>query len=196
MDWHVSTEIDLLSTYCIKLCCLHRIVHCTTGRESERVCEDRMLVCRKQQCPMWICLCLCVCYTPCVFSFVGYTRLFFMQFPINGITIIKAERFFSTEKFPSTVRTAVFVRLLLLFIECRTMWNAKQLIYFLFSFILFFAVDDASGHYTPGLFYGNHYWIGSLSLCNTIYKAPSSITPFIAPGNSKFTSSIRRAYRD
>lgn len=33
-----------------------------------------------------------------------------------------------------------------------------------------FTVDDASGHYTTGLFYGNNYWTGSLSLCKTIYK--------------------------
>ncbi|XP_036345810.1 nose resistant to fluoxetine protein 6-like, partial [Rhagoletis pomonella] len=29
--------------------------------------------------------------------------------------------------------------------------------------------DDASGHYTSGFFYGNNYWLGSLSLCESIY---------------------------
>lgn len=33
-----------------------------------------------------------------------------------------------------------------------------------------FAVDDASGHYTTGFFYGNNYWTGSLALCRNIYK--------------------------
>lgn len=55
-------------------------------------------------------------------------------------------------------------------------------------------MDDASGHYTPGLFYGNHYWIGSLSLCNTIYKAPSSITPIITTGNLEFASHFGEAH--
>lgn len=31
-------------------------------------------------------------------------------------------------------------------------------------------MDDASGHYTSGFFYGNNYWMGSLSLCQSIYK--------------------------
>ncbi|XP_037932591.1 nose resistant to fluoxetine protein 6-like [Teleopsis dalmanni] len=30
-------------------------------------------------------------------------------------------------------------------------------------------VDDASGHYTSGFFYGNNYWMGSLSLCKSIH---------------------------
>ncbi|EDW26102.1 GL26963 [Drosophila persimilis] len=29
-------------------------------------------------------------------------------------------------------------------------------------------VDDASGHYTSGFFYGNNYWMGSLALCDAI----------------------------
>ncbi|XP_067638843.1 nose resistant to fluoxetine protein 6-like isoform X2 [Eurosta solidaginis] len=32
------------------------------------------------------------------------------------------------------------------------------------------AVDDASGQYTSGFFYGNNYWLGSLSLCESIYR--------------------------
>lgn len=31
-------------------------------------------------------------------------------------------------------------------------------------------MDDASGHYTTGYFWGNNYWTGSLSLCRSIYK--------------------------
>lgn len=47
----------------------------------------------------------------------------------------------------------------------------KFLIDLNFSFCrLSITVDDASGHYTTGLFYGNNYWIGSLSLCKSIYK--------------------------
>lgn len=45
--------------------------------------------------------------------------------------------------------------------------NMNMNVFYLHSF----PVDDASGHYTTGIFYGNNYWIGSLSLCNTIYKA-------------------------
>ncbi|XP_037943921.1 uncharacterized protein LOC119676734, partial [Teleopsis dalmanni] len=30
-------------------------------------------------------------------------------------------------------------------------------------------MDDASGHYTSGFFYGNNYWMGSLSLCKSIH---------------------------
>lgn len=29
-------------------------------------------------------------------------------------------------------------------------------------------MDDASGHYSSGFFYGNNYWTGSLSLCMEI----------------------------
>lgn len=35
-------------------------------------------------------------------------------------------------------------------------------------------MDDSSGHYTSGFFYGNNYWMGSLSLCRSIYKDDSS----------------------
>ncbi|XP_034490269.1 uncharacterized protein LOC117793926 [Drosophila innubila] len=31
-------------------------------------------------------------------------------------------------------------------------------------------MDDASGHYTSGFFYGNNYWMGSLALCDAIYE--------------------------
>jgi Nose resistant-to-fluoxetine protein, N-terminal domain len=31
-------------------------------------------------------------------------------------------------------------------------------------------VDDASGHYTTGYFWGNNYWTGSMTLCRAIYK--------------------------
>lgn len=30
-------------------------------------------------------------------------------------------------------------------------------------------MDDASGHYTTGYFWGNNYWTGSMSLCRNIY---------------------------
>ncbi|XP_055389998.1 nose resistant to fluoxetine protein 6-like [Condylostylus longicornis] len=36
-------------------------------------------------------------------------------------------------------------------------------------------IDDASGHYTSGFFYGNNYWMGSLSLCQSIYKKQNEI---------------------
>lgn len=45
--------------------------------------------------------------------------------------------------------------------------------------LLFISVDDASGHYTAGLFYGNNYWIGSLSLCKSIYREKVSNSPVI-----------------
>lgn len=32
------------------------------------------------------------------------------------------------------------------------------------------SVDDASGRYTTGFFYGNNYFTGSLSLCTSIYR--------------------------
>lgn len=31
-------------------------------------------------------------------------------------------------------------------------------------------MDDASGHYTSGFYYGNNYWMGSMSLCRTIVR--------------------------
>lgn len=31
-------------------------------------------------------------------------------------------------------------------------------------------MDDASGHYTTGYFWGNNYWTGSMALCRNIYK--------------------------
>ncbi|XP_055846411.1 nose resistant to fluoxetine protein 6 [Episyrphus balteatus] len=31
-------------------------------------------------------------------------------------------------------------------------------------------MNDASGHYTSGFFYGNNYWMGSMSLCESIYN--------------------------
>lgn len=46
-------------------------------------------------------------------------------------------------------------------------------------FILHFSVDDASGHYTSALFYGNSFWMGSLSLCKSIYKENAANEPVI-----------------
>lgn len=31
-------------------------------------------------------------------------------------------------------------------------------------------MDDASGHYTTGYFWGNNYWTGSMLLCRSIYR--------------------------
>lgn len=36
-------------------------------------------------------------------------------------------------------------------------------------------MDDASGRYTNGFFYGNNYFMGSMSLCTTIFKDESDI---------------------
>lgn len=44
------------------------------------------------------------------------------------------------------------------------------LFFSLYLFILFALVDDASGHYTTGYFWGNNYWMGSMTLCRSIYK--------------------------
>ncbi|KAH8265136.1 hypothetical protein KR044_001562 [Drosophila immigrans] len=41
-----------------------------------------------------------------------------------------------------------------------TMWAVKM--------------DDASGHYTSGFFYGNNYWMGSLALCEAIHEGATS----------------------
>lgn len=30
-------------------------------------------------------------------------------------------------------------------------------------------MDDASGHYTTGYLWGNNYWMGSMTLCRSIY---------------------------
>lgn len=49
--------------------------------------------------------------------------------------------------------------------------------------ILISSVDDASGHYTTGLFYGNNYWIGSLSLCKSIYKETTLNAPNVGMYN-------------
>lgn len=64
-------------------------------------------------------------------------------------------------------------------------------IIFLFSL---FAVDDASGHYTTGLFYGNNYWIGSLSLCKAIYKDTISDVPTRGKYRSQSMSNVRQRF--
>lgn len=33
---------------------------------------------------------------------------------------------------------------------------------------MLFSVDDASGRYSTGWFWGNHYWTGSRNLCENI----------------------------
>jgi len=45
------------------------------------------------------------------------------------------------------------------------------------------AVDDASGHYTSGFFYGNNYWMGSLALCDAIDDGQ-----IVAPGKDNSSS--------
>lgn len=53
--------------------------------------------------------------------------------------------------------------------------------------LLFVAVDDATGHYTSGFYYGNNYWMGSLSLCRTIIRQT-----VIADRNKTFAEEERR----
>ncbi|XP_055326560.1 nose resistant to fluoxetine protein 6 [Sitodiplosis mosellana] len=56
-------------------------------------------------------------------------------------------------------------------------------------------MDDASGHYTTGLFYGNNYWIGSLSLCKSIYKEnPTSSPGIVRTRQAKDEISFNDAY--
>lgn len=38
---------------------------------------------------------------------------------------------------------------------------------------LILTVDDASGHYTTGFFWGNNYWTGSMTLCRSIFRTDS-----------------------
>jgi Nose resistant-to-fluoxetine protein, N-terminal domain len=35
-------------------------------------------------------------------------------------------------------------------------------------------VDDASGRYNGKFFYGNSYWMGSMSFCNEIHETTNS----------------------
>ncbi|CAG9765410.1 unnamed protein product [Ceutorhynchus assimilis] len=37
-------------------------------------------------------------------------------------------------------------------------------------------MDDASGRYSTGWFWGNHYWVGSKSLCDNIVPSPNGFT--------------------
>lgn len=99
VNWHISTGIDLLSTYCIKLYRIRRTVQRKEIKEGERVeiecwsVENSSVRCE--------CICVCLCYPPCVLFCSLHTSVF-MQFPINGITIIVAERFFYRRKTPAT----------------------------------------------------------------------------------------------
>jgi len=45
-------------------------------------------------------------------------------------------------------------------------------------------VDDASGHYTTGFFWGNNYWTGSSRLCRSIYQIDSENALRKSTGNS------------
>lgn len=49
------------------------------------------------------------------------------------------------------------------------------LIYKPSAFPIIFPVDDASGRYTTGFFYGNNYYMGSMSLCTSIFKDDEDI---------------------
>ncbi|KAH8419666.1 hypothetical protein KR009_000681, partial [Drosophila setifemur] len=49
-------------------------------------------------------------------------------------------------------------------------------------------MDDASGHYTSGFFYGNNYWMGSLALCDAIDDGVAAI-PVPSKDNSSSTPS-------
>lgn len=42
------------------------------------------------------------------------------------------------------------------------------------TFCLLFTVDDASGRYTTGYFWGNNYWMGSMAMCNKIFRIGKS----------------------
>lgn len=95
-----------------------------------------------------------------------------MQFPINGII--------SRRNYFIRAQSIIIVRLLL---ACHYMVIIK-LSNILLNFSI--AVDDASGHYTTGLFFGNNFWIGSLSSCRAIYKEPAHL-PVISKG--KFDNS-------
>jgi hypothetical protein len=65
-----------------------------------------------------------------------------------------------------------------------------------------FSVDDASGRYSTGWFWGNHYWTGSQSLCeNIVPKAkPVAVTPEVKVKATTYhlklsKSSMRLEYR-
>jgi hypothetical protein len=58
-------------------------------------------------------------------------------------------------------------------------------------------VDDATGRPSSGYFWGNNYWIGSMSLCRSIYqledatrvkKEPSNVGLSFINGNSNAAS--------
>lgn len=51
--------------------------------------------------------------------------------------------------------------------------------YSIINHLLSFPVDDASGRYTNGFFYGNNYFMGSLSLCTSIFKDDTDISKLV-----------------
>ncbi|KAH8244729.1 hypothetical protein KR038_001996 [Drosophila bunnanda] len=63
-------------------------------------------------------------------------------------------------------------------------------------------MDDASGHYTSGFFYGNNYWMGSLALCDAIDdgltpapgKDGNNATDSAAPSGLPFAAAHTQAY--
>lgn len=65
---------------------------------------------------------------------------------------------------------------------------------------LLFTVDDASGRYTTGYFWGNNYWTGSKALCERIYrtdnddfhiKKPSANTGLTTINGNVVTAELR-----
>ncbi|KAH8332042.1 hypothetical protein KR067_010559, partial [Drosophila pandora] len=55
-------------------------------------------------------------------------------------------------------------------------------------------MDDASGHYTSGFFYGNNYWMGSLALCDAIDDGVAAMaTPSKDNSSPKVNSSVAAA---
>ncbi|BFG00152.1 uncharacterized protein DMAD_00214 [Drosophila madeirensis] len=54
-------------------------------------------------------------------------------------------------------------------------------------------MDDASGHYTSGFFYGNNYWMGSLALCDAIDDGQTMAVAAAAAAGKDNNSSSRSA---
>ncbi|XP_059622224.1 nose resistant to fluoxetine protein 6 [Phlebotomus argentipes] len=54
-------------------------------------------------------------------------------------------------------------------------------------------MDDASGHYSPGFFFGNNYWMGSINLCSAI--ASDEAEKVIKFGEAKAGLSSAVSYR-
>lgn len=64
-------------------------------------------------------------------------------------------------------------------------------------------MDDSSGHYSAGFFYGNNYWTGSILLCMEIESAEDHTMPPFHPGffvlktdlnDTRITAKVSRSY--